>query len=185
MRDLLLIIDMQKVYEDGQPWCCPAFNQVRDNIITLLTADTPPDLVAFTRYVAPTHPVGTWKNYNQKYTDINNAAELSELTEVLKPYATLSRVYNKSTYSALGVPALQAMLKLNRIDRIIITGVVAQCCVLSTVMGLIDTGIPIIYLKDAVAGQSADFEEMTTAVIQSFAPIHTSIMTTAEYRQTL
>lgn len=52
-------------------------------------------------------------------------------------------------------------------------------------MGLIDTGIPIIYLQDAVAGQSADFEVMTTAVIKSFSPIHTSIMTTAEYRQTL
>lgn len=183
MNDLLLIIDMQKVYEDGQPWCCPAFNQVQNNIITLLTAKPTPDPVVFTRYVAPTHPVGTWKNYNQKYTDINNAAKLSELTEALKPYAKHSRIYNKSTYSALGIPALQEML--NSIDRIIITGVVAQCCVLSTVMGLIDTGIPIIYLQDAVAGQSVDSEEMTTAVIKSFSPIHTSIMTTAEYRLTL
>jgi len=183
LKDLLLIIDMQKVYEDGQPWYCPAINQVQDNIITLLTANATPDLVVFTRYVAPTHPVGTWKNYNQNYTDINKATELSELTEALKPYAKYSRVYNKSTYSALSIPALPEML--NSIDRIIITGVVAQCCVLSTVMGLIDTGIPIIYLQDAVAGQSADFEEMTTAIIKSFSPIHTSIMTTAEYRQTL
>lgn len=183
MKDLLLIIDMQKVYENGQPWHCPAFDQVKDNIITLLTAKCPPNPVVFTRYIAPAHPVGTWKNYNQTYAGINNAAGLSELTEGLKPYAQHFQVFDKSTYSALGIPALPEML--NSADRVIITGVVAQCCVLATIMGLIDTGIPIIYLEDAVAGQSADFEEMTGAIIKSFSPIHTRVMTTAEYRRSL
>lgn len=65
----------------------------------------------------------------------------------------------------------------------IVTGVVAECCVLSTVMSLIDMGIYVIYLKDAVAGIDETTEEAAIKVLEGLSPLHLKIMTTEDYRK--
>ena len=44
-----------------------------------------------------------------------------------------------------------------------------------------DAGAKVVYLKDAVAGQTAEFEQMVETIVASFAPIHTCVMTVEEY----
>ena len=66
-------------------------------------------------------------------------------------------------------------------DRVLLTGVVAECCVIATAMALIDAGAQVVYLKDAVAGQSAAFEERVEEILGALSPVHTSVMTVAEY----
>jgi len=178
MKDVLLVIDMQNVYKAGQPWGCPNIDPIIANIQKLLTAKNF-DSVYFTRHLPASSPTGTWKQYNKHYDQINNAPHLSQLVPELAPYTRQHPVLEKSTYSAS--PVLPPQLFDEPLPRLIITGVVAQCCVLSTVMNLIDKGNEIIYLIDAVAGQHADFEEMTQAIVNTFSPLHTQIMTTLEY----
>lgn len=182
MKDLFLIIDMQKVYLKDQPWECRKIDKVIKNILRMLPSDDSPEpsySTVFTRYVAPVNPFGTWKRYNQTYASINSDTTLSELIDEFQPYTRSYPVYDKSTYSSCTIPALQDLFKDTR--RVLIAGVVAQCCVLTTIIGLIDRGIEVVYLKDAVAGQSKDFEKMTEAIVHSFSPIHTRVMTVSEY----
>ena len=65
----------------------------------------------------------------------------------------------------------------------VITGVVAECCVLSTVMALIDEGIPVVYLTDAVSGVSADTQAAVELILAGMEPVHVRLMTTAAYLQ--
>ena len=66
-------------------------------------------------------------------------------------------------------------------DHIVLTGVVAECCVIATMMETIDLGCPVIYLTDAISGQSAEKEAQIRALAESFAPVHTAVERSEEY----
>lgn len=181
MKDILLAIDIQNAYKTGQPWGCPNIDAVITNTIKLLESDKF-DTVFFTRHIPSPTPAGTWKKYNDHYDQINSSPYLSHLVSELLPHTQHHTVLEKSTYSA--ATALPPALFQPPLPRIVITGVVAHCCVLSTIMSLIDKGNEIIYLVDAIAGQHTDFEDMTRSIIKTFSPIHTRILTTPEYLST-
>ena len=61
---------------------------------------------------------------------------LNDLVSDLKPYTDQYPVYEKSTYSSLENALIREKVKEK--SCVIVTGVVAECCVLSTVMSLID-----------------------------------------------
>ena len=63
-EDLLLVIDMQNVYTDGQPWACCGVEQAADAIRRLLDEQVCGQ-VMFTRFLPPENPVGVWAEYNQ------------------------------------------------------------------------------------------------------------------------
>lgn len=178
MKDILLIIDMQNVYKPGQPWGCPNLDSVITNIQNLLS-NKEWDSVYFTRHLPSSAPIGTWKTYNHHYDQINASPHLSQIVDELKPYLKQYPVLKKSTYSAC--PVLPPALSQEPLPQIVLTGVIAQCCILATLLGLIDSGHKIIYLEDAIAGQHTDFEAMTRAIADSFSPLHTQIMTINEY----
>ena len=69
--------------------------------------------------------------------------------------------------------------------RLVITGVVAECCVLSTCFEAIDLGCKIIYLSDAVAGIDDDTEKSVVKVLIGLFPLHVEIMTTSQYLKSL
>ena len=91
------------------------------------------------------------------------------------------KCYSKSVYSSYSIEQIRKAA--SNASCVVVTGVVAECCVLSTVMSLIDAGVYVIYLKDAVAGVNNETEEATITVLEGLAPLHLSIMTTEEYLQ--
>lgn len=178
MKDLLLVIDLQKVYAEGEPWACRETDRVCERVVRLIDSGKP-DKIIFTRFDAPEHPVGRWAEYNRAFADINADPRLAEM---MQPIAEISKdypVYSKQTYSSLTIPEVAAAAAAA--DRVLVTGVVAECCVIATAMALIDAGCEVIYLKDAVAGQSAAFEERVEEILGALAPVHTRVMTVAEY----
>ena len=68
-----------------------------------------------------------------------------------------------------------------RAGRIVLAGVVSECCVLATAIDAIDTGTPVVYLTDACSGCSEEKEQMVEALIAGFSPTHTAVMTSQEY----
>ena len=66
-------------------------------------------------------------------------------------------------------------------DRIFFCGVVADCCILSTLFSIIDSGKKLIYLTDCISGKSYDNEKMIQKLVKNFSPIHVSIMDTKTY----
>ena len=66
-------------------------------------------------------------------------------------------------------------------DHVLITGVVAECCVLATAVSAIDAGNHVYYIRDAVAGFSEQTETETEHLISYLSPLHTEVMNTEEY----
>lgn len=177
-KPLLLIIDMQNVYSPNQKWECHNFNQTTENILRLIQNGRH-ESVAFTRYIASKNPHGVWLNYNLANRDINQNTWANEIISKLKEYRKEYPIYDKSTYSALKLPELKRMAK--SASCVVITGVVAECCVLSTVMDLIDAGIYVIYVKDAISGIRPETEKAVETVLSGLCPLHLSILCTEEY----
>ena len=67
---LLLVIDMQNVYSNGQKWECSNFNRSLNQIKKLLESNTEEKII-FTKYIASDEPQGIWKNYNIENSDVN------------------------------------------------------------------------------------------------------------------
>lgn len=176
-KPLLLVIDMQNVYSRGQAWECKNFDNVCRNIQRLLHHLTNEQAI-FTRYIASKNPQGTWKDYNRENADINHDVWSNEIVDALKAPLGKHPCYDKSVYSSLSIGEIREAIKNKTC--VIVTGVVAECCVLSTVMELIDTGVYVIYLKDAVAGIDMDTEAATMKVLEGLAPLQLQFMTTEE-----
>ena len=77
----------------------------------------------------------------------------------IKEAAEAYPIYDKSTYSSFQVPAIRQAAR--KADRIILTGVVSECCVLSTFFEGIDLGCKLIWLTDATSGLNPILEAET------------------------
>jgi nicotinamidase-related amidase len=177
-NDLLLVIDMQNIYTRGQEWACLDTEGAARRIKKIIRSGKCRDTV-FTRFLPPEDATGVWADYNKKYAHINanewGNAMLPEFEEELK-YCPL---YSKSVYSSLAIP--EVLSAARGADRVVVTGVVAECCVLSTVLALIDEGIYTIYLTDAISGFDVPKEEATKLILSGLSPLHVKMMTVDEY----
>ncbi len=178
MKDLLLVVDMQNVYKEGAPWGCRNTDEVIRKIRKLADSGLP-EQVIFTRFDAPQNPHGTWQAYNEEFADINSDIFLNEMMEELQPYAEKYPVYSKDTYSSYSIKEVRDAVK--EADRVLLTGVVAECCILATLESLIDAGVKVLYLKDAIAGQTSEFEAVIEKIAKSFSTIHTEVITVEDY----
>lgn len=176
-NDLLLIIDMQNIYTTGQEWACLDTEGAAHRLNKILAVEGCNAI--FTRFIAEKEPTGCWKNYNIKYAHINANAwaneMLPEFDEALKRFP----LYTKGVYSSMLIPEVMEACK--KADRVIVGGVVAECCVIATVWGLIDAGIPTVYLTDGVSGFDEAKEKATTLTLSGLSPLHVELMSVEEY----
>lgn len=180
-QDLILVTDMQKVYLKGQKWACKNINSASGNIIRILNkCDCD---VMFTAFAAPQNPKGQWKTYNRVNVDVNSCPEMSEIIDKFKRYIKKYPLLIKDKYSSLSneIVRKSAYKMMQNGGRIVLTGVVSECCVLSTAMAAIDLGFKVIYLKDAVAGSNKKYEKAAELIMRGMEPVHSKIMTTQEY----
>ena len=180
--DLLLVIDMQNAYTADGPWTCPNMARATEQIIALIESGRFSEVV-FTRFNAPQDPVGTWKDYNVINREVNEDEWMNEMVPELAPYLTQYSVFSKSTYSSMTVPEIReaAAQCTARGGSVVLTGVVSECCVLSTAFEAIDLGCPVIYITDACAGCSDDLEAAVVSVLAGLDYVQTTILDTAAY----
>jgi Amidases related to nicotinamidase len=69
--------------------------------------------------------------------------------------------------------------------RVVVTGVVAECCVLSTVFSLIDEGIYTVYVTDGVSGLDKPKEDATILTLSGLSPLHVEITTADDFLKNL
>lgn len=180
-QDLILVTDMQRVYLKGEKWACKKINCALKNIIRLLNKCNCE--VMFTAFAAPKAPEGQWIEYNRINADVNSCPQKSRIIDALESCTKKYKLVYKDKYSSLyNEKVFEAVSKtLSNGGRVVITGVVAECCVLSTAMAAIDLGCKVIYLKDAVAGSSKKSEKAAKLIMREMEPVHVSVMTTDEY----
>lgn len=177
-RDLLLVIDMQNVYLPEEEWACPKAKEAVKNIKNLLDREVI-EKVVFTKFVKPEQPVGTWKDYNKEYAAINENLYLNEMMKEMQPYLKQWPMYEKSIYSSMRIPEILEAAR--NAEHVLITGVVAECCVLATMIDAIDEGHKVIYLTDCVAGMSEENEDAVKRVAECFSPMHVKVMDSHKY----
>ena len=174
--DVILVIDMQNVYRPGQPWGCHTFDRACRNIRKLLR--TSPRNAYFTKFIANPRPEGVWRDYNRVNRAINESPWMNALADELADFWTRYPVLEKSVYSSMKIPQLRDAVRDGR--RVALTGVVSECCVLSTCMEAIDLGASVLYLRDACAGDCAETETAVETIL-SRLPLHATILNTADY----
>ena len=177
-KDLLLVIDYQNVYLPEHDWACPTMPQAVGNTRNLLDSDKIGS-VLFTQFLAAQKPQGTWNAYAQEYRSINEDPYLCAIEGSLMPYLQKYPVAVKSTYSSMKCP--QVLEEAGKADAVVLTGVVAECCIVATLMDSIDLGFKTIYLYDCISGQNPENEEAIRKLAESFAPMHTLVMDSKEY----
>ena len=178
-RDLLLVIDMQNVYCAGGAWCCPGAEKAAERIKKVIARKADDTDVIFTRFLASSDPEGVWKDYNRENGEINNDPHANAMMEAFREELEKYPLYTKSVYSSLDIPEVRRAV-LNA-DRVIVSGVVAECCVLSTVFALIDMGKYVIYLKDGVAGLDSKTGKAVETVLSGLEPLHIKKETCTEF----
>lgn len=187
-QDTILVIDMQKVYQPGNPWACEHMNEAADNIEKLLDhvlerEDAPS--VWLTRYIAPSDEdaQGVWVDYNRENRAINKNPVMNEFIPKIARYVEEFPYIDKCTYSCFSNEYVRVAADRSMVHdgRIVLTGVVAECCVLSTFFEGTDAGYRFVYLTDACAGVNADSERAVETILQGLRPLHVELMTTAEY----
>lgn len=179
-EDILILVDFQNVYLPGEPWGCPTMEKTIENTLTIIHSPDSPEYV-LTQYIAPENPTGCWKRYNEEYAQINADEYLCDFTDSIKQIINDENVITKNTYSSLKCAELISRLEGKK--RVILTGVVAECCVLATMMDAIDMGYEVVYLYDCISGFSAENEKIMRILTESFSPVHTRVMSSSEYLQ--
>lgn len=213
-EDTILVIDMQKVYQPGNPWACAHVNEAAQQIETLLdhvlelrdassanasgatvitsreaAAGTSGDMdapsVLLTRYIAPADEdaQGVWADYNRENRAINENPVMNEFIPAIARYVEEFPYIDKCTYSCFSNEYVRVAADRSMVHggRIVLSGVVAECCVLSTFFEGTDAGYRFVYLTDACAGVDADSERAVQTILQGLSPLHVELMTTAEY----
>lgn len=180
-QDLIIVTDMQNVYLKGEKWACKSINSAIGNIIRLLNKCECE--VMFTAFCSPNNPIGQWKTYNRVNDDVNSCPGKSEIIDELKRYIKKYSLLIKDKYSSLSNEKVfkAAYKTINTGGRLVLTGVVSECCVLSTAMAAIDLGAKVVYLKDAVSGSNKETEKAVELIMRGMEPVHAKIMTTREY----
>lgn len=213
-EDTILVIDMQKVYQPGNPWACAHVNEAAQQIETLLdhvlelrgaspanasattaiasrdaAAGTSGDMdapsVLLTRYIAPADEdaQGVWADYNQENRAINENPVMNEFIPAIARYVEEFPYIDKCTYSCFSNEYVRVAADRSMVHggRIVLSGVVAECCVLSTFFEGTDAGYRFVYLTDACAGVDAESERAVQTILQGLSPLHVELMTTEEY----
>lgn len=187
-EDTILVIDMQKVYQPGNPWACAHVNEAAQQIETLLDhvlalRDAPS--VLLTRYIAAADEdaQGVWADYNRENRAINENPVMNEFIPAIARYVEEFPYIDKCTYSCFSNEYVRVAADRSMVHggRVVLTGVVAECCVLSTFFEGTDAGYRFVYLTDACAGVDADSERAVQTILQGLSPLHVELMTTAEY----
>lgn len=182
-NDLLLVTDMQNVYTKGQKWACLDTEGAAERILSVICAmeQAGNDQIIFTRFLADEHPEGVWKHYNEENAEVNASVWDNEMLPQFADALGRYPLYTKSVYSSLAIP--EVLEAARKAERVVITGVVAECCVLSTVFALIDAGIYVVYLTDGVSGLDREKEAATELILSGLDPLHVHMMTVREYLQ--
>ncbi|MCR4590947.1 MAG: cysteine hydrolase [Lachnospiraceae bacterium] len=178
-KDLLLVIDMQNVYGEDGAWCCPGAAAAAERIKKLICERAGSLDVIFTRFLSDDGAQGTWKEYNRVNSEINADPHANGMMDIFSDEIRKYPLYSKSLYSSFAIPEVREAAR--RAERVLLTGVVAECCVLFTAVSLIDEGIPVLYMKDCVAGIDSETEKAAETVLGGLEPVQVRIMSSEEY----
>lgn len=161
MSTRLVVVDLQEVFADPtSPWHAPRFAEILDPVDTLV-AHFEPDVV-FTRFVAPSEPVGAWRAYYEQRPFALQPPD-ADLYRLVPRYAG-RQTLDVTTFGKWGP-------RLAGADELVLAGVSTDCCVIATALAAADAGVHVRVAADACAGGGDESHQQALAVMRLFAPL--------------
>ena len=163
---LLVVVDMQRVFgEPSSPWYTPGFDSVVKPVRQLVAVFE--HRVAFTRFLVPEVPEGSWTGYYELWPFAREAAA-APLLDLVPPFAGAPHpLVEKPTFSKWG-PELRALA--GESGTLVLCGVATDCCVIATAMAAADAGMYVRVVADACRGVDDAAHERALAVMAGFPP---------------
>ncbi|MGT2426010.1 cysteine hydrolase family protein [Amnibacterium kyonggiense] len=169
MSVALVVVDMQRVFADADSaWATPGYASASAGVRRLLPAFD--GATVYTRFVAPRQPEGAWIPYYADWPD-QLRPEDDPIWDVTAEFAVRDApVVSAPTFGKWG-PDLAAAT--GGADRLVVTGVSTDCCVLSTALAAADAGRSVIVPADACAGLSEADHRRALDAMALYAPLIT------------
>jgi nicotinamidase-related amidase len=165
----LVVVDMQRVFADASSaWATPGYAAASAGVRRLLPAFA--GRTVLTRFVAPERPEGAWVPYYRDWPD-QLRPEGDPLWDLMPEFADLdAAVVSATTFGKWG-PDLAAATGGS--DRLVVTGVSTDCCVLSTALAAADAGRFVVVPEDACAGLSETDHRRALDAMALYGPLIT------------
>ncbi|WP_220272972.1 cysteine hydrolase family protein [Arthrobacter sp. RT-1] len=170
----LVVIDMQRVFQDEGQWQVPRYAEIVP-VIERLQQELEGSTV-FTRFVRDEAEHGAWTAYYQRWDEMRYPAD-STAWDITMDVPGRATVLDAPTFSKWG-PQLAALVP--RGAEMVLTGVATDCCVLSTALGAVDAGRFVTIISDACAAVSDQAQQQTLALLQLLAPM-CEVMTSEQF----
>ena len=166
-----ICVDMQRMFAEDTPWKVTWMERVSPQVLEV--ASYYADRTIFSRFLPPTCPTnatGMWRAYYEKWwmmTAEHLPAEMYGLLPELAAFTPPAIVFNKRTYSPWIDGRLNALLRGQDVETLIITGGETDVCVLATALGAIDLGYRAIILTDAVCSGTDETHDASLKLLES------------------
>lgn len=171
----LVIVDLQRIFaEPPSPWAAPRFVEILGPVATLVAAWQP--RVAFTRFVAPSTPLGSWVDYYRRWPFALQAPDAPDY-QLVDAVASEPGLRIDATTFDKWTPELAGAVPAGA--RVVLAGVSTDCCVLSTALAAADDGRRVDVVADACAGGGDDAHREALSVLRRYGPL-VRVVTLAE-----
>lgn len=161
----LVVIDMQQIFRSpGSQWATVGYDAAAGRIETLVSAAEGP--VVWTRFVRDEAEPGSWRGYYDRWSECREPAD-SPAWDLTMPAREEDSVLTLPTFSKWG----DELAELTEGRDLVVCGVATDCCVLSTVLGAVDSGTPVTVVTDACAGATEEAHDQAVALMGMLAPM--------------
>ena len=168
---LLAVIDMQRVFaEPDSPWAAPRFARAAAGVLRILPAFG--ERVVFTRFIAPSEPVGSWRPYYEQWPFALQSPQ-SRIWELTDEFAGEEAQLIDAPTFGKWKPGLARLVGPG--GRLVLAGVSTDCCVLSTALAAADSGVYVTVVADACAGVDDVSHERALEAMRLYAPLITVV----------
>lgn len=180
-----LCIDMQRMFGEATPWQVDWMSRVLPAVVEL--AGRYAERTIFTRFIPPVDPKqmhGTWQEYYWKWDEMTlrrMPADMVALIPQLAGYTPPALVFDKMTYSPWISGKLDAHLRSQEVETVVVSGGETDVCVLAAVLGAIDLGYRTIVLTDAVCGSADETHDASLKLLGDRFSVQLTLMTTESF----
>jgi nicotinamidase-related amidase len=171
MNPWLTVIDMQRVFaESASDWFTPRFDETIGPIRKLLPSFG--DHVVYTRFVAPSGPVGSWRAYYDQWPAELVAPDhrMYEIVDELTPEPGAT-VLNAPTFGKWNADLAATIGAPRTPGEMVLVGVATDCCVLSTALAAADAGVHVRVVAEACAGLTDESHHKALDILSGYAPM--------------
>lgn len=179
-KTAVLVVDMQNDFvRQGAPMALQSCRNVIPNAQKILKACREKSIpVIYLKFItspketlawiwSPQHkpPVKcTWKNYKRYYDDIKREVEVTDIIDELYPEPE-DHIVEKYGYNGFYNTNLEAVLKSNHIEYLIVFGALTPICVDDTIAGAFERGFKVLAVSDAMGTFDNEFHKNSIRMI--------------------